>query len=308
MSFRFTGEKVHLTYKTHVDMAAIKTLMKALRPTKMYSIVHENGDTDESNATPYAHTHVFWWWHKRMDTVNQRVFDVDGIHPHIQGNKGIKWAKGIVMNYHVGNKTKVDGKKYYIEPVKLEQWGIDEWNFESEMFAQIMAAPSLEAACMAVDILPKSVGDVKTLRAEKRRKVIKPRLYYGPYMFNPTWDSDEKTLVVVGEPGVGKTQWARWYCASEGYFYCKNRLDCMRHYNGEPWIIFDDINVEDYTNVDLQGVFDVENGGSVNARYAPIDFPENVKRIWLRNPGVLIPDKKGTILPNNRRAVTVEYY
>jgi hypothetical protein len=80
----------------------------------------------------------------------------------------------------------------------------------------------------------------------------------------------------------------------------------MRHYNGEAWIISDAIHVEDYTNVDLQGVFDVESGGSIAARYAPIDFPENVRRIWLCIPR--IPDKKGNILLNNRRAVTIDYY
>lgn len=320
MPFRFRGNKVHLTYKTHVDFEVIKALMRGKRETKLFSIVHEVGDEHENCPNPYEHTHVFWFWKKDFDSVNERCFDVpnpasaegesDVIHPHIQGNKGIQWAKGIVMDYHKGNKTKRDGKKYFIEPVKLEQEGCDEWHFEKDLFATIQAAPSLEEACLAVDIEPRSVGDVRMIMAAKKRKVMNPRLYYGPYMFNPKWDAESKTLVVVGEPGVGKTQWARWYCASEGYFYCKNRLDCMRHYNGEAWIIFDDIHVEDYINVDLQGVFDVESGGSIAARYAPIDFPENVKRIWLCIPAnfKLIPDKKGNILPNNRKAVTIDYY
>ena len=181
----------------------------------------------------------------------------------------------------------------------------------ADVWSAIMTAPSLEEACKAAGILPKSAAEVKLLRSEKKRKrEIKPTLYYGPYAFNPKWDSESKTLIVVGEPGVGKTQWARWYCAREGYFYCKNHLDCMRHYNGEAWIIFDDIHVEEYTNVDFQGVFDVERGGSIAARYAPIVFPENVKRIWLCIPAnfKLIPDKKGNILPNNRKAVTIDYY
>ena len=30
-----------------------------LPETKLWSFVHENGDTEEENPTPYKHTHVF---------------------------------------------------------------------------------------------------------------------------------------------------------------------------------------------------------------------------------------------------------
>lgn len=64
--------------------------MKEKRETKMYSIVHELGGKDEDTPTPYAHTHVFWWWKKRFDMVDARAFGIRDIHPNIQGNKGIQ--------------------------------------------------------------------------------------------------------------------------------------------------------------------------------------------------------------------------
>ena len=36
MPFRFQANKVHLTYKTHVDMEVIKTLMRGKRETKQF--------------------------------------------------------------------------------------------------------------------------------------------------------------------------------------------------------------------------------------------------------------------------------
>ena len=89
----------------------------------MVSSVHENGDEHEENPTPYAHTHVFIWTKKRMETESPRYFDFQETHPNVQNQRSFKWAKNIVMNYHKGHKTKKDGKKYDIEPVMLWQDG-----------------------------------------------------------------------------------------------------------------------------------------------------------------------------------------
>ena len=59
MSFRFVGVKVHLADKTHLELEEFKgkILWKFLE-TKLWSFVHENGDTDEENPTPYEHIHT----------------------------------------------------------------------------------------------------------------------------------------------------------------------------------------------------------------------------------------------------------
>ena len=72
------------------------------------------------------------------------------------------------------------------------------------------------------------------------------KLYYGPYLDKAPkdWDRDTQTLLVTGDIGVGKTQWARWFCEHDGgYFYCKNSIESLKHWKGQPWIIFDDIDV-----------------------------------------------------------------
>lgn len=208
MAFRFRGLKVHLTYKTHVPFDKIKALMKSLRDTKMFSIVHEIGDEHEDNPTPYAHTHVFWWWKKDYDSTNARCFDIDGIHPNIKGNKGIQWSKTIVTKYHLGHKTKNDGKKYFIEPVALEQFGVEDWHFEKDLIQTIRAAPDLMHACLAADIMPKSVGDVKLLRSEKKRKFAEIEDDCDPERFKKVEWNRKKALVLKGNAASGKTNWA----------------------------------------------------------------------------------------------------
>ena len=42
--FRLKCEKLHLTYKTHIDMDTTMAMFKRLGPIKMWSFVHELGE------------------------------------------------------------------------------------------------------------------------------------------------------------------------------------------------------------------------------------------------------------------------
>ena len=77
------------------------------------------------------------------DTQNPRIFDFEEIHPNIQSKRGLDWARGIVLSYHLGNKTKANGKKYFIEPILLHQEGVETWKMEEDEFTVIKEAPSL---------------------------------------------------------------------------------------------------------------------------------------------------------------------
>ena len=121
MPFRFQSENPHLTYKTHMNEEHVKTMLESKSTIMIHSFVHEVGDENEDSPTPYAHTHVFVWWNKRLNLTDSRTFDVDDIHPNITTKRGMQWAKGIVTKYHKGHKTKADGKKLptRIEPICL---------------------------------------------------------------------------------------------------------------------------------------------------------------------------------------------
>jgi hypothetical protein len=134
-------------------------------------------------------------------------------------------------------------------------------------------------------------------------------LYYGPHYFKAPedWDRDRQTLLLTGDVGAGKTQWARYFCAHEGgYFYCKGSLECLKHYQNQPWIIFDDIAVAKYNFECWADVFDVADGGAITARYGDIVIPPGVKKIWLQNPTVQIKDAHNRVL-NGRRSYEVTF-
>ena len=122
--------------------------------------------------------------------------------------RGMLWAKGICTKYHVGHKTKADGKKYYIAPVYINQMGVEDWKFEEEMIERIIAAPTLVDAIMEADIVPKSVGDCTALRREaKKRKRNPPK--YSMDTFNRPAEDLTLPILLWGDSDCGKTQYAK---------------------------------------------------------------------------------------------------
>lgn len=78
--FRFDNQRVHLTYKSHLDKEAFKSWCKEDLGALEIHIAHETGHED----TPYDHSHVIVEWGRRFQTKTSRRFDYNGIHPHIK--------------------------------------------------------------------------------------------------------------------------------------------------------------------------------------------------------------------------------
>ena len=175
IKFLFQADKAHFTFKTNMDPDRVRARMASFGAIKIYSFVHELGDEEEEyypvdHVGPYEHTHVFVKWAARLNVCYVRVWDIDNIHPHLQASNGMMWAKGIIMKYHLGHKTKACGKKYFIPPVLLIQEDVEEWNWEAEMFDICLNAPKLIDAAKALNMVPKSLGDINLNCKQGRKK------------------------------------------------------------------------------------------------------------------------------------------
>lgn len=267
MPFRFQSEKVHLTYKTHLDMNEVKTMLKSKGAVKLYSIVHENGDEEEEAATPYAHTHVFAWWMKRLNLTDERTFDIGDVHPNIKTMRSMKWAEHVCMKYHHGHKVKADGKKYFIAPVLLEQEGVDEWKFNDEVWDAVQAAPSLKDACDYAGVKPKSMSDLKTIRAEGRKRPFEEvEADCDKEWIEPpaNWDRTKKSLIVAGKPGIGKTNWA---VAQFEKPFCLSQVEDLKHIpDGCDGLVFDDMELARMSAQNQKKITDVRRATSVYSR------------------------------------------
>jgi len=225
---------------------------------------------EEKHANGKKHFHACITFDEKVQTTNPLAFDVDGVHPNI-----IKPGKGWV--------------------VYVKKAGEFISNLKTDIFATAASKRTwAEASEFLWDAQPKFMLQyAKTAEANFRTKSARPSelIFLGPTLPFPEWNQ-LKALILVGSSGLGKTQAAMNFCRHNGgYFYVKGRCDRLKHYNGAPWIILDDIEPERTWQVnDWCSLLDVENGGSVHFRNAPATIPGNVGRILITNGDVEIPD------------------
>ena len=104
-----------MTYKTHLDFDEYKAkIIGKLPDTKLWSFVHENGDAEEENPTPYEHTHVFIWTNKPIDTTSSRYFEIGEIHPNIQIQRSIQWAITFVRSTIWARRRRRTGRTIFL--------------------------------------------------------------------------------------------------------------------------------------------------------------------------------------------------
>jgi hypothetical protein len=267
MAFIFNARKVHLTYKTHIDETACKDLMKSYGDIKIWSFVHENGDESEEDPTPYEHTHVFVWWQEKRKLNGARVFDVGEIHPHVNTKKSIQWARTICLVYHLGHKTKADGKKYYIKPIFLSQEGVDDWKFEAQLWEAARKAPTLEDACAFVGAKAKSINDVKTIRAEGRKRTfdkVEEDCTKEWIPIGVEWDRKKTSLVIIGDSMAGKTNWAK--AQFERPFEITQLEDLKDIPEGCDGLVWDDMDCTKYCMQNQKMITDCRKATSIWSR------------------------------------------
>ena len=270
MPFHFQSEKVHLTYKTWLDMEALKTFMARIGTIRMISIVHEEGDVEEEGATPYEHTHAFVWWTTRPRFKEATCFDIAGIHPNIATRRGMDWAKHIVLKYHLGHKVKRDGKKYFIEPIELMQEGVESWKWDEEQWIRIRDAPTLMDACMDAGITAKGISDVKAIRQQgvKRGFAEIESDCVKEWIETPAdleWNREKQSLVVCAIPFSGKTNWAKAQFEKPFVIEDIDDLKCIPE--GCDGLVFDDC---EFSKLKLQAqkaLADVRVSKTIRARH-----------------------------------------
>lgn len=287
--FRFNALKVHLTYKGHFEDEEMFSFIEGLggeNKITRYSHVSEVGDVaeddDADGGTPYDHTHVAVQWKSRMQTTNQRFFDFKGIHPNIQAKKSNAWFKGIIMKYHKGHKTKKDGKKYYIAPVKIDQRFCEDWRFEEEAWERAIAAPTLRDACVELDIVPKSIADVEKLRKQaKKRKATELEEGVDPKRFKQIeWDRT-KALVVRGEAGLGKTNWALSQFSTP---HLVSDIEDLRNLpDGCDGVVFDEMLFAEEKKKNQVYLLDMKFERTIRMRNVNSQMPRGMQRIFCCN-------------------------
>tara|TARA_B110000046_G_scaffold34501_1_gene37355 strand:+ start:144 stop:1106 length:963 start_codon:yes stop_codon:yes gene_type:complete len=283
MPFRFAASKVHLTYKTHLDLEPYKaTVLAKLPKIKMLSFVHDEGDADEEDPTPYAHTHVFIWTHENMDTTDPRFFDFQDIHPNLQNRRSIRWAQTIVMAYHLGHKTNEEGGKTYKAPIFLHQEGVAEWDIVKDTWKLCNDAPTVEEACLELGIVPKTIAEVKKVKAlDRKRKAETIDDDADPSKFKVIdWDR-KKALVLRGPSATCKTNWAIHQFKVPMKIKDLDELKDMP--DGCDGIIFDECLFDKCSKKTMVSLLDTKQDRTIRTRKGIAHIPRGMSKIFICN-------------------------
>jgi len=272
-AFRKHAHKVGLTYSCPVsaednpipnNQALLDELEKLMGPGRyiVATELHESGK---------KHYHVYYHADTKIDTTNARFWDLYGVHPNI-----LKDAPG------VGWQAYCQKDKEFITNMKRNNW--------SDALSKETVQEALEHLWQTEpkEMCVRGKQVEENIRKRKRGEALPVKLYYGPYhehYYPKEWDPTSHSLLLWGEKNTRKTQFARYLLSHlyGDYHFAKAKVETLKGMpTGVPFI-YDEVYMHNQDPNDSRELTDVENGGSVTARYGNVDIPPGVPRIFTAN-------------------------
>lgn len=270
--FRLKAKKLFLTYP-RCDFTKQKIhdeLQKKVGIQDYYIVQEEHKDGGQ-------HIHAFLELIDKPDIRNCRFFDIDGHHPNI-----MKASRNIIHNY----MKKFDHFPLTNIPDGYVQLAID---------GQIEAATKLFIEQHPKDYVihkPRIDQNLLALSRKKRTEHIFPL----NTDYDPKWD-ETKSLLFVGNPGVGKTEFMKSWLTKRGMSYLRaTHIDALKRYSGQDVILWDDVSFCHLPRETVIHITETTNEREIHCRHTVAYIPPGVKNIFLSNhENIFPPDHTGAI-------------
>lgn len=268
-AFRFCRMSMGLTYSCPVDkedhpIATHEEILEFIDKfgINMYLIgkeLHANGK---------VHWHVYVKWVNLVESTNPHFMDLKGVHPNIlKGKPGKGW-----INYCAKDKEYLTN--FYEADPFTEALSMAD---ADEAINNLWHSQPRFMLCQAHNIEP-------NLR-KRLTPIYKYPVLYGPYpqyYYPYGWNPKEQALLLWGEPGVGKTTFAR-HLLNNDCIYIKGTLEGLKKIQFTKHLLLDEIYLVDADAQISREITDVPNGGTVKARYGDIYIPPGICRIFCSN-------------------------
>lgn len=277
-AFRFSGKKLHLTYRGHLPLEELKLhLENKMGSFSMYSLVHENGaekppevtqeDSQEQQASvPYAHTHVALVLQMKFETRKASAWDFQGVHPNL---KQIRTQTHLqrIWTYH--QKAPISRLVSERGPLTSTPGGID----------ALIAAPSLLAAVLLAGVEVRTVRDIQILRQDRMEETVipalsEPCLWTIPFQRHPC-------VVLTGDTGTGKTRYALAHF--ENPLLVSHMDDLKQLKPSHDGIVFDDIGFSHWPLESCIHLCDVALPRTINVKHGSVTIPAGKPRFFTTN-------------------------
>lgn len=275
-AFRFNAHKVGLTYSAPRELPenpiADASRLVAVLTERHGPCIYTVGT--ELHKSGKRHYHADIKFDALLDSEDHTLFNVDGVSPDIIRRPGPGW-----LGY-------------------CRKHGDVLTNRPTNVFAEALAAGSVREG---MDIIALQDPGAylrfgESIERNLRRRLAparEPTVYFGPFispLVGTDWNPYTHSLLLWGAPGLGKTQFARYYMSHRfgEYDYIKGSHEQLRKLHFDKPFIFDEVylcNDKDPWHKPAQSreITDVENGGCVECRNSNVDIPPGVPRIFLSN-------------------------
>jgi len=269
-NFRFHAKKVGLTYACPEAAddnpipgnAELLAALEAAAGKGKYIVAQELHESGK------RHYHVYFAFDVKVNTTNARFFDAFGVHPQIIHSPGAGWQ----------SYCKKDSE--YISNLTVSNWQLAMALDTVEQAVEHLWATETKEMCV------RGTQIEDNIRKRKRTSFEAP-LYHGPWpkSYFPDYDAKTHSLLLHGPPGIGKTQFARyWLAHSFGeHGYAKRSIESLKKIDVTKPFIFDEVYMIDDDPQESREITDVENGGSLKARYGNVDIPPGIPRVFVSN-------------------------
>ena len=244
---------------------------------------------EELHESGTRHYHGWFDFATPVNSEDPHCFDVCGVHPNIiepkKGWEGYCAKHGSYLTNH-----------YEMCPYKLAA----------------AAASVSEAMEILWDKKPQDcVKYGEAMERNLRRRIApvpQPILYDGPFpasFWPPHWSPYTHSLLLWGEPGGCKTQFARYLMAHKfgEYEYIKKGHEMIKtHLTRTRPFIFDEVYLHHKDPEMSKEITDVEAGGSIDCRNSDVWIPPGLPRIFISNYEFPFLNPNGAVY--GRRVVT----
>lgn len=302
--FVWSGKNFHLTYPTFLDLGDCLHAVSAMTSTPLLGYSHVWERSKASGGVEYEHTHFALMFSAAIRVMGCHRMDVrvldsleipDYMHPQIQPKVTIKQMEQIFVSYHPGRKFNIEtGKIEYTKPVALNQKLPPLFDFTRAIMNEITAAPSLFEACIAAEVKPRSVSDVKALRdAEAAAHTLKKhRSIYSADSFIAGVIPDGFQVVhLYGPSGIGKTKYAlggvpsvkcplliKPFNSVASLEYLKKNFVAASH----DCLVLDEVDLRFMKREEVICFLDMDEPAVFNVRFTTLSLPP-VRKILLSN-------------------------